>query len=236
MNRPLTVFTPLQVYLCLHPLHPLQGCKAVRAVKGVLEKATRFFCRIFNARVWALGKIQRLCDEREKGGDNAMMKRDYYETKTEMSDGLGIPRSTLYRWIKRNGFPKQTRRGWSKEAVHEFARDALAKAVKAQTGPNADLKADKLRREIRRLDELVGYDRERRKQAEIETAKRRGELVTSDEVKRTLAELCAAFRHGLNRLVEITMAEASDAKEVERAERVRDDTLKAVQAAITDDD
>ena len=81
-------------------------------------------------------------------------------------------------------------------------------------------------------------DVERSKRAEkldVQIAALQGQMVTIDEVKRTLAELCGAFRHGLQNFVEAVSAEAEDGRWVEWAERLRDATLRETQEAISSD-
>lgn len=81
-------------------------------------------------------------------------------------------------------------------------------------------------------------DVERSKRAEkldVQIAAIKGEMVTIDEVKRTLAELCGAFRHGLNNFVETVAAEAENPHWLEWAERLRDATLRETQEAISSD-
>jgi predicted DNA-binding transcriptional regulator AlpA len=72
------------------------------------------------------------------------MSSTHIPSKTAMANECGITRNTLARWMKRPDFPPETSSGWEREAVLTFAKSALARAAKCQTGQDSDLKRRKL--------------------------------------------------------------------------------------------
>lgn len=77
------------------------------------------------------------------------------KTINEIAAAAGISWNTAKSYTGRPGFPKRGKNGWPTEAVLKFAKTAKAQAEKSQTGENPELKAQKLRREIARLDETI---------------------------------------------------------------------------------
>ena len=67
---------------------------------------------------------------------------------------------------------------------------------------------------------------------EVQIAELRGELISKDEVKATLAEHAAAVRGALDNWVQYIAAEKRDAELLEWAESARDRALMGIQEAI----
>jgi len=69
-------------------------------------------------------------------------------------------------------------------AVRVYAKARLHHAAEMQTGDNADLKAEKLRKQIARLDVQNAIDGERLKREQIETKRARGLMVLKADMEK----------------------------------------------------
>jgi len=70
--------------------------------------------------------------------------KQYYRTKADIARGCKVARPTVYKWLTHPDFPAKQKDGWPCDQVERFAREAMKRAIKAQTGDNADLKRKKL--------------------------------------------------------------------------------------------
>jgi len=158
---------------------------------------------------------------------------DKLQSVNAIADACGVTWNTAKAWSQRGDFPVPDKDGWNRKDILQYARNALEEAAKAQAGVNADLKRVKLQREILRLDELVKLDAERRKQAELETARIEGRMIPDSEVREMLAELCDCFKGGLQSFVQLVGVELGDPKAVHTATVIRNRILREVQAKVS---
>ena len=106
-----------------------------------------------------------------------MSAEQHVTTYTRFAEVAGVNRGTVTKWRRRDDFPVRTEEGWPVRVVRAYGRDRFAEAVKCQTGDNANLKAERLRKQIARLDVQNAIDGERLKRERMETQRRGGELV-----------------------------------------------------------
>jgi hypothetical protein len=130
------------------------------------------------------------------------MSSTHIPSKTAMANECGITRNTLARWMKRPDFPPETPQGWERQAVLAFAKDALAKAAKAQSGPHADLKAEKLKLECARLAEIIRIEKTRADQAEFAAATERKEFIAMHDVAEMVQAIRRGFDYAMGRFIE----------------------------------
>ena len=114
-----------------------------------------------------------------------------FRTKTEISVATGTRLGTVDKYLKLPGAPMQGKNGWDREGTLAFFRDQKAKAVDAQTGDNAELKARKLELECKILEERLTAERRANEEAD-------GKLVPVDDavaiVTRREAEMATRLR------------------------------------------
>ena len=83
------------------------------------------------------------------------MADKYVKTVAELADAIGIARPNMHGWKKKSGFPEPTKQGWNVRLVGEFIRSEKEKQQAGVSGPNQDLKREKLRLECATLEEKL---------------------------------------------------------------------------------
>ncbi len=111
-------------------------------------------------------------------------------TKTELAALCGTSRSSLETWRGRADWPGDDA---PEATLKRYAAKRLEASRAAQTGPNADLKGEKLKRQIALLVQQAKRAELEVAHAEFEHARERGEYVTIREYRMTttgVLELC----------------------------------------------
>jgi len=129
------------------------------------------------------------------------MKTDRLDSVNAISHACGVSWATAKKWTGRKGFPPHAKNGWETGAVLAFAKDAKHAAGKAQSGPHRELKAEKLKREIKRLDELIGIDRARRRRAERAAEVATTGLVSRGDAVKAVSQIGLAIHAALKVIV-----------------------------------
>jgi hypothetical protein len=139
---------------------------------------------------------------------------------------------TAKKWTSRADFPQRRKSGWKRIEVLEYAATAKESAAAAQTGDNRELKADKLRLECGKLRETIRREHELAEQAQIETQKRKGEVVPVGEVLAMLDEIAAATKAAFQHWLERIAGDKRDPDLLRWAEQERDRAQNALANMI----
>lgn len=142
--------------------------------------------------------------------------KTYYETENAIRTAHRSDGRTVKAWLKRPDFPRFVKgKGWPAADVDAAVlriREAQAGTVR---GANADLKREKLQKEIERLVEDV---RLRKCEADREA----GLMMPVEEVKATLQEMAGWMKDTLAQFISGVRVLTGDARLVAEAERLRD--------------
>jgi predicted DNA-binding transcriptional regulator AlpA len=156
------------------------------------------------------------------------MANGYIKTKVEFADVAQVSRPTVYQWELRPDFPKKVKgKGWDRREVQEYAKQRLEEAKERQQGAHSDLKAVKIQKQIDRLDRDI-------QKADLDIAKKRGELISVEEHNQELADLSAIFCSVYDQDVDDVANLLKDARLLkrfkERRHSVRTRLIELVQA------
>ena len=144
----------------------------------------------------------------------------YVKTAKLLADEIGMTTQALFKnWTNKDGFPIKTQSGWNVQACLKFIRDHKA-AKDADTGIHADLKGQKLQREITILDEKI-------------KALRR-ETIPMDEHLQEIGEHAQMCRAVLDQWIEQVATVTKDAALKAEAERLRDMALTRMRELLED--
>lgn len=98
------------------------------------------------------------------------MNVEYYTTAASIAKAADVTRKTAGEWVLKDSFPEQVKgRGWPKDAVDAWVKDALKEAAAHQTGKDADLKRRKLLLQCQKIEKDI-------EAKEIENKKALGQL------------------------------------------------------------
>ena len=145
--------------------------------------------------------------------------KQYASSVPKLAVELGVAYEKLRKeYMADDRFPQKTGKGWSTAHCAEFCAMLDDERARSTRGPNADLAREIL--EIRRDTMRLKYE---------EAA---GLVVTRDDVKRTIGELVASFRHALENRVQQVASETDDPDRLAAEEDLRDKTLQWAQERI----
>lgn len=149
------------------------------------------------------------------------MDVEYYTTAASIAKSADVTRKTACEWVLKDSFPAQVKgRGWPKEAVDAWVKDALKEAAAHQTGKDADLKRRKLLLQCQKIEKDIEAKQIENQKALglLEPSTNRVQALTmyAGLVRRTLstlgkdcAELCAnpAVRSMVDQKVDVVLGE-----------------------------
>ena len=133
--------------------------------------------------------------------------------------------------MQKDGNPGKCSHGYNVNAWREFVLSHLEEnETSASGGALDDLKK---REQVRNIRAQRARTEEALKQAIIETARLRGEMVPIEEMYSTLAEHAAAVRAAFRYWLQRIAAERRDPELLEWAENLHDDCMRFLQAEIS---